>query len=59
MDRGFLAWLCAVAALILSAIWLLQATGVIGSIASWIPPAGLFAAALALALSWIWAPRRP
>jgi hypothetical protein len=58
MDRGFLSWLCVVAALVLSVVWLLSVTGVIGSSPNWVPPSGLFAAALALALSWIWAPRR-
>ncbi len=35
MDRGFFGWICFIAALILSGIWLLQAMGVISSIASW------------------------
>ena len=49
---------CVIAALLLSLVWLLTSTVAGWSAPSWVGPAGLFAAALALAIG-LFAARRP
>lgn len=49
---GLLHIACVVAALLLSLVWLLTSTVAGWSAPSWAGPAGLFAAALALALGY-------
>ena len=50
LDRAFLRWLCVIAALLLALLWLVSVTVTGFAAPAWIPPAGLLAIVLAVAL---------
>jgi hypothetical protein len=50
LDRAFLRWLCVIAALLLALLWLVSVTVTGFAAPGWIPPAGLLAVVLAVAL---------
>jgi hypothetical protein len=56
LERGFLAWVCLIAALLFSLVWLLAAVASGWSVPHWVGPAGLFSGVLAVALGWAWPP---
>jgi hypothetical protein len=50
LDRSFFRWVCIIAALLLALIWLLSVASTGFSVPSWVPPSGLLALALAVAI---------
>lgn len=50
MDRGMLRWICVVAGLILSGLWLFVVLASTG-LPDWVPPSAAFALAVAAALA--------
>jgi hypothetical protein len=50
LDRSFLRWACLIAALLFALLWLVSVTVTGFAAPSWIPPAGLLAVVLAVAI---------
>jgi hypothetical protein len=56
MNRGFFAWVCIIAGLLMAFVWLLSAAGVIGGVDEWIKAGSVFALALGVVAGWLWPP---
>lgn len=50
LDRGFFRWVCVIAALLFAVLWLVSVTVTGFAAPAWIPPAGLLAIVLAVAI---------